>query len=380
MDDFRGLTTKKFVPSDYCSDGCCKGLKWDCKDTLCYPILTNRIFSCAILKSATLSTILRNATFKVVTPLTYGLAGEKVCIKEVVGVKYKCLGLRNNYSDDPKHPDAILKECLDDEDLCFKPISGPICSCKGHGGSPQKLYNEYISKEKFQKHYCIDDICNTKGCDDESEGIKIKIYHNDVEYYVCDFKVIVKAQLKDCPDKEFLGVFEIPGLTKLSAPIDLHHLNTTGLGLSSPYFYGNLCVPFERDSLIYKKFDGKFKVDCVTRASELCPIYSSSSLENSESDSGESENSEVSSSELVNLKSGPNKYKFKADIVLCFSPKETVYTIIKDVIGVKGTLDIECDCDISQPGNNDCCDNHHGCHDSKPCKCGSSDTYDEIED
>ncbi|MDB8805078.1 hypothetical protein [Romboutsia sp. 1001216sp1] len=380
MDDFRGLTTKKFVPSDYCSDGCCKGLKWDCKDTLCYPILTNRIFSCAILKSATLSTILRNATFKVVTPLTYGLAGEKVCIKEVVGVKYKCLGLRNNYSDDPKHPDAILKECLDDEDLCFKPISGPICSCKDSSGYSKKLYNEYISKEKFQKHYCLDAICNTKGCDDESEGIKIKIYHNDVEYYVCDFKVIVKAQLKDCPDKEFLGVFEIPGITKLSDCINLNNLKETGLGLPSPYFYGNLCVPFERDSLIYKKFDGRFKVDCVTRASELYPVYSSSSLENSESDSGESENSESGSSELVNLKSGPNKYKFKADIVLCFRPKETVYTIIKDVIGVKGTLDIECDCDISQPGDNDCCDNHHGCHDSKPCNCGSSDTYDEIED
>lgn len=308
------------------------------------------------------------------TPLPYGLAGEKVCIKEVVGVKYKCLGLINSYNSN------ILKECLDDEDLCFKPISGPICSCKDYGGAPQNLYNEYISKEKFQKHYCIDDICNTKGCDDESEGIKIKIYHNDVEYYVCDFKVIVKAQLKDCPDKDFLGVFEIPGLTKLSDCVDLNDLKETGLGLPSPYFYGNLCVPFERDSLIYKKFDGKFKVDCVTRASELkSSMYGPSGLETPESGSSELENPESNSSELVNLKSGPNKYKFKADIVLCFNPKETVYTIIKDVIGVKGTLDIECDCDVSQPFGNDCCDNHHGCHDSKSCKCESSDTYDELE-
>lgn len=203
----------------------------------------------------------------------------------------------------------------------------------------------------------MDDICNTKGCD-ESEGIKIKIYHNDVEYYICDFKVIVKAQLKDCPDKEFLDVFEIPDLTQLSAPVNLNNLNTIGLGLPSPYFYGNLCVPFERDSLIYKKFDGKFKVDCVTRASELkYSMYGPSNLENPESDTSELENSEVNSNELVNLKSGPNKYKFKADIV-----------------------DIECDCDISQPVDNSCCDNHHSCHDSKPCKYGSSDTYDEIED
>lgn len=291
-----GESEQDFTPINNCDSKGCKPINVtpDLDAAVTIPIIGYKIFDCITLE---------DKQFRFDPNVKFYIEdgcycyGDSICV-EKVRVDYDFIGLTED----------TIKGKLDAQSINFYASKDSVYEDETCDGEEVYLYDEFTAtvKEKYRPT----DSCSSQ----TEEGVKVTIFHRDLEFYVLNLKITVTGKI-GC--KNFVAS-TTPYSGSLSGICDSDDwtpkFRTTDL-------YGKVCVPKGAKKVsIEEEFKALLCVDCVSTSDTYVCV-----------DDGKS--------------------SFEASVEYCLSIKSAISTIIKEKMLVVTTPGIT----ICHDGNLDGC-------------------------